>query len=124
MQDLQLDIVTPYGQIFNDEIEAVYLPGKDGEFGVLSGHCAMLSLLQAGVIDIISKHGRSLVAINWGHVSISDNKVSVLADGAVCINKDSNSQISKALEQAKKLLEDASSDITMVAGALRKLDEI
>ncbi len=123
MQDFQLDIVTPYGEIFNGRVLSVYLPGKQGEFGVLPGHCDMLALLQTGVIDIRSETEHDLVAINWGYVSISDNKVSVLADGAVCVHCGVHGKVSKALEQAKKLLEDASSDTSMIAGALRKLDE-
>lgn len=122
MQDFQLDIVTPYGEIFNGKVSSVYLPGKEGEFGVLPGHCDMLALLQTGVIDIRSEGSHDLVAINWGYVSISDNKVSVLADGAVCV-RGGDSKVSKALEQARKLLEDASSDTSMIAGALRKLEE-
>ncbi|MDY5185091.1 ATP synthase F1 subunit epsilon [Helicobacter trogontum] len=122
MQDFQLDIVTPYGEIFNGRVSSVYLPGKEGEFGVLPGHCDMLALLQTGVIDIRSESGHDLVAINWGHASISNNKVSVLADGAVCV-RGGDSKLSKALEQAKKLLQEASSDTSMIAGALRKLEE-
>lgn len=122
MQDFQLDIVTPYGEIFNGMVSSVYLPGKDGEFGVLPGHCDMLVLLQTGVIDIRSETSHDLVAINWGYVSISNNKVSVLADGAVCV-RGGDSKVSKALEQAKKLLEGASSDTSVIAGALRKLEE-
>lgn len=122
MQDFQLDIVTPYGEIFNGRVVSVYLPGKEGEFGVLAGHSDMLALLQTGVIDIRSEDSHDLVAINWGYVSISNNKVSILADGAVCVH-DGDSKLSKALEQAKKLLEEASSDTYMIAGALRKLEE-
>ena len=122
MQDFQLDIVTPYGEIFKGKVSSVYLPGKEGEFGVLPGHCDMLVLLQTGVIDIRYETGHDLVAINWGYVSISNNKVSVLADGAVCV-RGGDSKVSKALEQAKKLLEEASSDTSIIAGALRKLEE-
>ncbi len=122
MEEFQLDIVTPYGEIFNGKVTSVYLPGKNGEFGVLPGHCDMLSLLQTGVIDIRSESGHDLVAINWGHVSINDGKVSVLVDGAVCVHG-GDSKVSKALEQAKKILEEASSDTSMIAGALRKLEE-
>lgn len=122
MENFQLDIVTPYGEIFNGKVTSVYLPGKEGEFGVLPGHCDMLALLQTGVVDILSEYGHDLVAINWGYVSISNGKVSILADGAVCV-RGSDSHVSKALEKAKKLLEEASSDTSMLAGALRKLDE-
>lgn len=122
MQDFQLDIVTPYGEIFNSRVSSVYLPGKEGEFGVLPGHCDMLVLLQTGIIDIRYETGHDLVAINWGYVSISNDRVSVLADGAVCV-RGGDSKVSKTLEQARKLLEDASSDTSIIAGALRKLEE-
>lgn len=123
MQDFQLDIVTPYGEIFNGKVLSVYLPGKEGEFGILPGHCDMLALLQTGVIDIRSETSHDLVAINWGYVSINGDKVSVLADGAVCV-RGGDSKVAKVLEQAKKLLEDASSDTSMIASALRKLEEV
>lgn len=124
MQDFQLDIVTPYGEIFKGKVMSVYFPGKDGEFGVLPGHYDMLALLQAGVIDIHSESGHDLVAINWGYVEVTNNTVIVIADGAVCVRKSSDqSQVSKALEQAKQLLTEASSDTSMLAIALRKLDE-
>lgn len=124
MQDFQLDIVTPVGEIFNGKVKSVYFPGKDGEFGVLPGHCDMLALLQPGVIDIRGENTHDLVAINWGHVSISHNKVSVLADGAVCVRGEGAGQISQALEEAKALLEAASSDTAIIAGALRKINDL
>ncbi|RDU73656.1 F0F1 ATP synthase subunit epsilon [Helicobacter aurati] len=125
MENFQLDIVTPYGEIFKGKANAVYLPGKNGEFGILPGHYDMLALLQTGVIDIRSEVHHDLVAINWGYVEVSGNKVTVLADGAVCVHtNDNNSQVAKALEQAKQLLREASSDTLIIATALRRLEEI
>ena len=124
MQDFQLDIVTPYGEIFNGRVSSVYFPGKDGEFGILPGHCDMFSLLQTGVIEIRYQSGHDLVAINWGYVEIAGDKVTVLADGAVCVKSGGGkSQVAKALEQAKQLLEGASSDTVILDSALRKLKE-
>ncbi len=123
MNTLHLDIVTPYGEIFNSDVHSVYLPGKDGEFGIMPGHCDMLSLLKTGVVEIQSNSGRDLVAINWGHVSISNNRVSVLVDGAVCVHG-GGSRVGKEIEKAKKLLEEASSDTTIITSALRKLEEV
>jgi len=36
MDKLHLEIVTPQGQIFNDDVSSVVLPGSEGEFGVLN----------------------------------------------------------------------------------------
>lgn len=83
---LELSIVTPYGEIFNGYISNINLPGVDGEFGVLPNHCDLLSMLKAGVIEFSKEDGeKELVAINWGYVEVTFNRVDILANGAVSI---------------------------------------
>lgn len=121
--NLKLDIVTPYGEIFNAFVKSVYVPGKEGEMGILSDHCDMFALLKAGVIDIrLDENKNDLVAINWGYVEIVKNQVSIIADGAVCIKNDS-SKLQK-IEEAKKLLKEASSDTLFLSSAFKKLEEV
>ena len=52
MDTIRLSIVTPNGEIFNDDVKTVTLPGKEGEFGVLPGHSSLVSSLTVGVIII------------------------------------------------------------------------
>lgn len=120
---ISLSIVTPYGTIFDGEVKGVDLPGADGDFGVLPGHCGFLSLLRVGVIEIHKIDGGSeLVAINWGYAKISKDSVDILANGAVPIIGDNDSNISKAIESAKLLLEEAASDKVYVASILHKIE--
>ena len=64
MDKLHLEIVTPQGQIFNDDVSSVVLPGSEGEFGVLPNHASLISLLKAGIIDIEHKNKKhDVVAI-------------------------------------------------------------
>lgn len=122
-KSIKLSIVTPYGEIFNDNIKSVNLPGAEGEFGILPGHCDFLSLLKVGVIEIDREDGKKeLVAINWGYAEISSTKVDILANGAVCINGDNDSDISKALNNAKLLLEEATSDKIAISSVLSKIE--
>ena len=103
MDTLKLEIVTPIGQIFANNVKSVTLPGSEGEFGVLPNHASLVTLLQAGVIDIELKDGNhDVVAINWGHVKVDENSVTVLADGAISIGGSSESEIAKSLEDAKE----------------------
>ena len=93
----KLEIVTPRGIIFNNDIKTVTLPGTEGEFGVLAQHAALVSELSAGVIDIEHENGkRELVAIDWGYAKVDEKKVSILANGAKSISKDGD--IGKTLE--------------------------
>ncbi len=108
MGTLNLEVITPMGRVFSGEVETITLPGSDGEFGVLPGHASVVSLLAAGVIDIVreGKEDES-IAIDWGYAQIAGDRVIVLVDGAVAIRGSSESEVGKALDAAKQLLRDA-----------------
>jgi F-type H+-transporting ATPase subunit epsilon len=102
---MNLSIVTPNGEIFNDEIKSIVLPGKEGEFGVLPSHAALVSSLTVGVIEIEKKDAsKEAVAINWGHANITEDSVDILVDGAVALTDGENSDLSARLEAAKELV--------------------
>ena len=49
----QLSIVTPEGQVYEDQVEGVVAPGEWGSFGVLAFHAPMVAALEAGVLSVI-----------------------------------------------------------------------
>lgn len=121
--NIKLSIVTPYGEIFNDEVKFVNLPGAEGEFGVLPGHCDLLSLLKVGVIEIHKKdNSKELVAINWGYVEVTSQKIDILANGAVAIHGGSDTEISQAIGNAKLLIEEAASDKALISSVLSRIE--
>ena len=123
METIRLEIVTPHGEIFNKDVKSVTLPGKDGEFGVLPKHASLVSLLKTGVIDIEFQNGKhEMVAVNWGHVKVQEDKVTILADGAVAIQGESESEIAASLSEAKKLLESVSDSDVAIATATAKIE--
>ncbi|CAM3401764.1 MULTISPECIES: ATP synthase F1 subunit epsilon [Arcobacter] len=101
---IRLSIVTPNGEIFNDDVKTVTLPGKEGEFGVLPGHSSLVSSLTVGVIVIEKANSTEAVAINWGHVKVDEKSVDVLADGAIALTAGKDSEIAKNIEAAKALV--------------------
>ena len=104
MDTIRLSIVTPNGEIFNDDVKTVTLPGKEGEFGVLPGHSSLVSSLTVGVIVIEKVDSTGAVAINWGHVKVDEKSVDVLADGAIALTAGKDSEIAKNIEAAKVLV--------------------
>ncbi len=117
MDTIKLSIVTPNGEIFNNDVKTVTLPGKEGEFGVLPGHASLVSSLTVGVIEIEKKDAlKEAVAINWGHVKVSEDSVDILVDGAVALSEGSDSDISAKLEEAKTLVNSVQdSNVSMAA---------
>ena len=125
MDNLHLAIVTPHGQLFNDAVSSVVLPGSEGEFGVLPNHASLISLLKAGIIDIEHKNKKhDVVAINWGYAKIDEGKVVILADGAVYVSGDSESELANSLEAARNLIESMSSDTNAFAATISKMENV
>ena len=105
MDTIKLSIVTPNGEIFNGDVKSVTLPGKDGEFGVLPHHSSLVSSLTVGVIEIEKTDAsKEAVAINWGHVKVSEDSVDVLVDGAVALTTSEDSSLAENLEKARELV--------------------
>ena len=123
METLKLDIVTPEGKIFSNDVKSVTLPGSEGEVGVLPGHIGIVTTLNSGVIEIEKKDGkREIVAINWGYAKVDETSVDVLAEGAVDINGDSESEIAQAIANAKKLLEDSTDNKVAVSMVVSRIE--
>lgn len=123
MHTLTLEVLTPNGSIFNGPVTTVTVPGEEGEFGVLSQHVALTTLLKAGVIDIIKENGtKESIVVNWGVVQVANNTVTVLVDGAVAIRGDSESDMAKALEEAKSLINSVADSHAMIASVSARVE--
>jgi len=122
MDTIKLSIVTPNGEIFNDDVKTVTLPGKEGEFGVLAGHSSLVSSLTVGVIIIEKADSTEAVAINWGHVKVDENSVDVLADGAIALTSGEDSMIAKNIEAAKVLVNSVKDSNISVASVEAKIN--
>jgi F-type H+-transporting ATPase subunit epsilon len=76
---IALSVVTPEGQAFHGEVEAVVLPGSEGEFGVLPGHEPFLTALRIGPMTIRKPGGELLhAAVSQGFAEVHDDQVSVM----------------------------------------------
>ncbi len=116
MDKLHIEITTPDGMIFAGDALSATLPGVEGEFGVLPGHASLLSLLNAGIIEIQTIDNKlESVAIDSGYAEVSPSKIDVLAEGAVAISGNNESQIAKSIAKAKELLEGAHTNITIAS---------
>ena len=108
---LQLEIVTPEKKIFSDTVTDVYLPGADGEMGVLELHAALVTALQPGELRYEKDGKVEELAIGSGFAEVTQEKVSVLTDSAF-----GDAEIDEAAEEAamkraeEKLVEASKSD--------------
>jgi len=123
MDTFKLEILTPNGEIYNGDAVSVVLPGKEGEFGVLAGHASLTTLLEAGVVDV-EKEDKSVesIVIDWGVAQVSEEKVVILVEGAAAIRGENETEIAKALDAAKKLINDVADSSSAIASVSAKID--
>ena len=82
---LKLEIVTPEGKSYSDDVEMVTLPGVEGEMGIFPQHVPLVTQIAAGEI-IARKGGRDeFLAVGEGFVQITGERVAIMTDMRICI---------------------------------------
>src|SRR6187551_761194 len=79
---LLLEIVTPERLAYSDTVDAVNLPGSEGELGVLPHHAPLVSMLGVGELKIRKGGAEESFAIVGGFLQVRPDKVVVMAETA------------------------------------------
>ena len=96
---LKLDIVTPYGLVFSEEVDEVVASGSEGEFGVLPNHVPFFTTLRIGMLVYKRGGETGYFFVNWGYAEVGQDKVLVLAESA---EKSEDIDVERAIEAKKR----------------------
>jgi F-type H+-transporting ATPase subunit epsilon len=77
-----LEIVTPYGLVVSSKVEEAYIPGSQGDFGILPGHAPFLTSLRIGELHYRQQNEVHYVSINHGFAEVTPEKTTILTDTA------------------------------------------
>ncbi len=101
---IQFKVVTPAGTVYEDVVDIVTLPSRDGEISILPNHIPLVSLLRAGVITLKKNREEIHLSSSGGFVEIlPESRVIVLADTA----ERADDLVLEKIEEAKKKAEEA-----------------
>ena len=124
---LKLEIVTPAGTAFSEDVEMVTLPGVEGEMGILPQHVPLMTQMVPGEI-IVRQNGQDrFLAVGEGFVEITGDQVAILTDLALPAEKIDEAAAEEARQRAQARLRERLSDeeVASVNAALaRSLAEI
>lgn len=76
------EIITPERPRYNGDIEAVTVPGSEGQMGLLAEHAAILALTEPGVLTVRMPGKEMRMAVGGGFVKMSNNRCVCLVDFA------------------------------------------
>jgi F-type H+-transporting ATPase subunit epsilon len=107
---LRLEIVTPAGTVYSEDVEMVTLPSIAGQMGILPRHVPLIAQMVPGEM-IVRKDGRDVfVATGEGLIEITGNRVAILTDLAIQADRIDEAKAEEARQRAEARLREKLSD--------------
>jgi F-type H+-transporting ATPase subunit epsilon len=107
---LKLEIVTPDGKVYSEDVEMVTLPGVEGELGVYPQHIPLMTQMVPGEITVRKGAGEHFLAVGEGLIEITGEHVAILTDLAVAAEHIDEAKVEEARQRAEARLREKLSD--------------
>ena len=124
---LKLEIVTPEGTVYSEDVEMVTLPGVVGEMGIYPQHVPLMTQMVPGEL-IVHKDGKDLsIATGEGLIEVSANRIAVLTDLAIPADRIDEAKAEEARRRAEARLREklsAEEAATVNASLVRSLAQL
>jgi F-type H+-transporting ATPase subunit epsilon len=103
-----VEVLTPEGQVFDDEVEMLSTRTGEGSLGVLANHAPLLAILEPTELRLHQEDGEVLsFAQAEGYLQVIENSALVLVEECHKPEDLDRSDIESRLEDARSALEDA-----------------
>ena len=113
---IQFELVSPEEKLVSEPVHMAVIPGEEGEFGVMSGHSALVAALKPGVVALYEKENGTArkIFVAGGFADVTGAQCTILAEEAVDVDdlnksdleqkiKDLNEDLGLAKEEADKI---------------------
>ena len=107
---LKLDIVTPQGMAFSEDVDMVTLPAVAGQMGVLPGHVRLITQIVPGEIIVSLDGHERFLAVGEGLVEITTTRVAIITDMAIRAERIDEAKAEEARARAAARLREKISD--------------
>lgn len=107
---LKLEIVTPEGVTYSENVEMVTLPGSEGEMGIYPNHVPLMTQVTAGEVAARRNGRDEFLAVGEGFVEITGERVAILTDMAIKADNIDEVKAEEARKRAEARLSEKLSD--------------
>jgi F-type H+-transporting ATPase subunit epsilon len=104
---LHFSLVSPERELFSGDVDQVVVPGVDGQFGVLSQHSAVMTVIQPGTIRILDGANERKIYVGGGFADVTASGLTILAEDAVDLFSLDKAAFEKDLQNAREDARDA-----------------
>jgi F-type H+-transporting ATPase subunit epsilon len=107
---LKLEIVTPDGKAYSEDVDMVTLPGIEGQLGVYPLHVPLMTQMVPGEIVVRKDATDYSLAVGEGLIEITGDHVAILTDMAIGADHIDEAKVEEARQRAEARLQDKLSD--------------
>jgi len=115
MATLKLEIVTPEGRAFSEDVDMVVIPGVEGQLGVYPKHVPLMTQLLPGEIKILQGGKETELVLGNGFAEINQMSVSILTDMTATESDIDETTIEEAVKRAQETLQNKELDSAEIA---------
>ena len=106
-----LEVLTPDGEVFNDEVEMVSTKTTTGSIGVLANHAPLLAMLDPTELRLYKTESEVVsFAQAEGYMQVGGNRALLLVEEAHPPDQLNAGELRERLQQAERELESAGDD--------------
>lgn len=104
-EQIHLQVVTPEQAVYSENVDAVVLPGSEGELGILPGHVPLLTKLDIGEMVIHQEDEQRRFFVVRGFAEILGDRVRVMAEECEGVEEIDIEQARSDLREAEEEVE-------------------
>ena len=103
-----VEVLTPEGKVFDDEVEMVSTRTTVGSIGILANHAPLMAILDPTELRLYKSESDVVrFAQGEGYLQVVENSALVLVEEAIDPDKLDRSDIESRLKEAQQALEEA-----------------
>jgi F-type H+-transporting ATPase subunit epsilon len=106
-----VEVLTPEGEVFNDEVEMVSTRTAVGSIGILANHAPLMAMLEPTELRLYKSESDVVsFAQAEGYLQVADNRALVLVEEAIPPDDLDRSDLESKLREAEQAYENAEED--------------
>jgi F-type H+-transporting ATPase subunit epsilon len=107
---IKLQIVTPEGVVYSDDVDMVCLRSVDGRIGILPHHIRLMTQMLSGEMMIRKDGNDQFLAVGEGLVEVTGDSVAIATDMAIAAETIDEAKAEEARQKAEARLREKLSD--------------
>ncbi|MCT8999344.1 F0F1 ATP synthase subunit epsilon [Chelativorans intermedius] len=109
-QSFKFELVSPERLLVSEEVEAVVIPGTEGEMTVMASHAPVMTGIKPGVIRVSRGGSQERYVVFGGFADILPESCTVLAESAVHVDDIDRDDLARRIQEAREDVADAKDD--------------